>query len=75
MSERDKIVDWLDKQIQAKMVYEQMPDNDNGYEYVPREEVVKIVDAIIPMIKGMYKKLPPESKSDKKQNNPSDKPD
>lgn len=53
---RDKIVDWLDSQIKNKMVYECMPENEHGYEYVPRHEVVKIVDALIPMIKGELKK-------------------
>lgn len=62
---RDKIVDWLDNQIKNKMVYECMPENEDGYEYVPRHEVVKIVDALIPMIKGELKKcnIPVVSKS------------
>lgn len=54
-SERDKIVDWLEDRIGDKIVYEQMPENDYGFCYVPRSEIVKIVDALIPMIKSKFK--------------------
>ena len=35
--------------------YECMPENEIGYEFVPREVLEKIVDGLIPMIKNMIK--------------------
>lgn len=51
---RDEIVDYLYAQFWARKVYEQMPENEYGYEYVPREAVCKIVDGLIPMMKKYY---------------------
>ena len=48
---RNKIIDYLDKQFWKHKQYEQMPENDTGYEYVPREALVKIVDGLIPLMK------------------------
>jgi len=52
---RNKIIDYLDKQFWKHKQYEQMPENDTGYEYVPREALVKIVDGLIPLMKPYVK--------------------
>lgn len=54
---REKIVDYLDKQFWKHKVYECMPENETGYEYIPREALYKIVDGLIPMLKSEVKKL------------------
>lgn len=53
---RNKIVDWLEKRINDGLEYECMPENETGYEYIPIDEVVKIVDGLIPLIKSELKK-------------------
>ncbi len=53
--DREKIVDYLDNQFWKYKVYEHMPENDTGYEYIPREKLYKIVDGLIPMIKNYIK--------------------
>jgi len=52
---RNKIIDYLDKQFWKHKQYEQMPENDTGYEYVPREALAKIVDGLIPLMKPYVK--------------------
>jgi len=52
---RDKIVDYLDKQFWKHKVYEYMPENETGYEYIPRESLTKIVDGLIPLVKAGLK--------------------
>jgi uncharacterized protein YehS (DUF1456 family) len=55
MVTRDQIIDYLDKKFWEEKQYECMPENEHGYEYVPREALEKIVDGLIPMIKNMMK--------------------
>lgn len=52
---KEKIVDYLDKQFWKHKRYECMPENETGYEYVPREALSKIVDGLIPMVKAELK--------------------
>lgn len=52
---RDKIVDYLDKQFFKHKVYECMPENETGYEYIPRKSLTKIVDGLIPLVKKELK--------------------
>jgi hypothetical protein len=52
---REKIVHYLDKQFWKHKVYECMPENETGYEYIPTEALYKIVDGLIPMIKTELK--------------------
>jgi hypothetical protein len=52
---REKIVDYLDKQFWKHKVYECMPENETGYEYIPRESLTKIVDGLIPLVKAELK--------------------
>jgi hypothetical protein len=53
--DKEKIVDYLDKQFWKHKVYECMTENETGYEYVPRDALSKIVDGLIPMIKTELK--------------------
>ena len=52
---RDQIIDYLDNKFWEEKQYECMPENEIGYEFVPREALEKIVDGLIPMIKNMIK--------------------
>jgi hypothetical protein len=52
---RNDIVDYLDKQFWNHKTYECMPENEVGYEYIPRESLEKIVDGLIPMVKRLIK--------------------
>ncbi len=53
---REQIADFLEKQFYNKQVYQQMPENNEGYYHIPREEILKIVDSLIPLIKGFTNK-------------------
>ena len=48
---KEKLIDYLDEQFWKHKAYECMPENDMGYEYVPRDRVSRIIDGLIPMIK------------------------
>jgi hypothetical protein len=52
---REKIVDYLDSKFWEYKQYECMPENEVGYEYIPRDKLYKIVDGLIPMVKQMIK--------------------
>lgn len=52
---RDQIIDYLDQKFWEEKQYKCMPENEYGYEYVPREALGRIVDGLIPMIKNMVK--------------------
>lgn len=52
---RNQIIDYLDKKFWEEKVYECMPENEHGYEYVPYEALERIVDGLIPMVKNMMK--------------------
>jgi len=62
---KDQIIDYLDKKFWEEKQYECMPENEYGYEYVPREALGRIVDGLIPMVKNMGKQ----------KNNSSPEPD
>jgi hypothetical protein len=53
---REKIVNYLEDQFQKHKVYECMPENEIGYEYIPRDSMYKIVDGLIPLIKSELNK-------------------
>lgn len=57
---KDNIINYLDKQFHKHKIYECMPENEVGYEYVPRESLSKIVDGLVPLVKTELKK-PDES--------------
>ena len=52
---RDQIIDYLDNKFWEEKQYKCMPENEFGYEYVPRDALGKIVDGLIPMVKNMIK--------------------
>ena len=52
---RDELADYLDKQFHKHKVYECMPENETGYEYIPRDALYKIVDGLILMLKSYEK--------------------
>lgn len=54
--DKEKIIDYLDKQFWKHKTYECMPENEHGYEFIPRESLSKIVDGLIPMLKKELKK-------------------
>lgn len=47
---KENIINYLDEQFWKHKVYECMPENETGYEYVPREALSKIVDGLIPLV-------------------------
>ena len=56
---KDFIINFLDEQIQKHMEFECMPENDNGYYFVSRSNIGKMVDGLIPLVKEKYKAIPP----------------
>ncbi len=56
-NEREKIITWLKDKIDRNIVFDSVPENDNGWHEVERESVVKILDGLIPMLKTEVKKL------------------
>jgi|GEM_PF-4438446 len=52
---KDVIVNYLDDQIQKHMEFECMPENDDGYYFVSRSNIGKIVDGLIPLVKQNFK--------------------
>jgi hypothetical protein len=65
---RDKIVDYLHAQFEAKKEYERMPENEIGYTFIPREALYKIVDGLIPMVKGEINRVNKSEPSEEKNN-------
>ena len=59
---RTMIANHLFQEIWDKKIYKCMPENEIGYEYVPMEEVYKIVDELIPMISYMLQSKPTPEK-------------
>jgi hypothetical protein len=55
--DREIIITWLKDKIDKNIVFDSVPENDNGWYEIKRESVVKILDGLIPMIKGEVKKL------------------
>ncbi len=53
--ERQEIIEWLEKQINKNLTYECMPENEEGYYYIPRHKLSNIVDGLIPLVKGKFK--------------------
>lgn len=52
---KDIIVNYLDEQIQKHMEFECMPENENGYYFVSRSNIGKMVDGLIPLVKSTFK--------------------
>jgi len=52
---RQKIADYLESQFEKNKVQECMPESENGYEYIPKEAFLNIVDGLIPMFKKELK--------------------
>ncbi len=53
--DREKIVDYLEKQINAHIEFDNCPGNEDGWHEVTRKNIYKIVDGLIPMIKKELK--------------------
>lgn len=52
---REKLVDYLEKQINKHIEFDSVPENDNGWHEVRRENIYKILDGLIPLIKQEMK--------------------
>lgn len=53
--ERECIVDYLKKQIDKHIEFDSVPENDDGWHEVKRENVYKILDGLIPLLKKYNK--------------------
>jgi hypothetical protein len=53
---REKIIDYLSRQVNANIVFDNCPGNDAGWYEVKREAIIKILDGLIPMIKEAEKR-------------------
>ena len=60
MTKKESIVEYLDKQIHDRMEFECMPENEDGYYYVSKDSISKIVDGLIPLVKSKFKQLKKE---------------
>lgn len=56
---RDQLAKYIEKAIGKYQYYEQMPENDYGYNTIDPESYLKMADAIIPMVKQGIKPPPP----------------
>lgn len=55
--DREKIVDYLEKQINKHIEFDSVPENDGGWYEVKRKNIYKIVDGLIPLIKTKNKNI------------------
>ncbi len=53
--DREKLVQHLYTQINKHIEFDCVPENENGWHEVKRENVYKILDGLIPMIKKAIK--------------------
>jgi hypothetical protein len=58
--DRNIIADYLEGQINKRIEYEEMPENENGYSFVSRENILRVVDGLIPLIKSELNKNKPK---------------
>ncbi|MDC8024873.1 hypothetical protein [Elizabethkingia anophelis] len=56
VSDKEVIVNYLDKQIQKYTEYDCMPENEEGSYFVSRTSISKIVDGLIPLVKSTFVK-------------------
>ncbi|OPC66360.1 hypothetical protein DSC47_10100 [Elizabethkingia miricola] len=56
VSDKEVIVNYLDKQINKHMEYDCMPENESGSYFVSRTSISKIVDGLIPLVKSTFVK-------------------
>ena len=54
---REKLVDYLEKQINKHIEFDSVPDNNDGWYEVKRENIYKILDGLITLIKEEKKKI------------------
>lgn len=48
---RDIIASYLRIQIEKRLKYECMPENESGYYHISNDDLYKIVDGLIPLVK------------------------
>lgn len=53
--EREELVSYLKTQIDKHIEFDCVPENDSGWYEVKRENVYKIIDGLIPLIKKQIK--------------------
>lgn len=53
--DREKLINHLDEQINKHIHFDNCPGNEDGWYEVKRDNVIKIIDGLIPMIKKMLK--------------------
>ena len=49
--DREKVVNYLEKQINGYIEFDNCPSNESGWHEVKRENIYKILDGLIPMLK------------------------
>ena len=52
---REELVSYLEKQINDNIEFDCVPENEDGWHEVKRENVYKILDGLIPIIKNYLK--------------------
>lgn len=53
--EYENIVSFLTQKVNEKLTYDSVPENDNGWYELKREDAKKIIDSLIPQIKKYLK--------------------